>query len=178
MIPLIKIVDCIKKNKSLRKEDMAEEIARRLRQECPGVSLLNASTIRSFIIRLLDYNNLDSENQNLYAFCKASTFSVPINGSKFSISVIGNTVLKVCPSCNFTASIQDPICPNCNNIYNNYVLEKKAVERAILSLLPDTLISASASNNVVLNDTAEGFVVTEQDINRYLKDIHKYKPVI
>ena len=36
--------------------------------------------------------------------------------------------------------------------------------------------SITASNTVILDDAVEGFKVTEGDVQRQMKDVHKYMP--
>lgn len=167
---------------SKRKEDLAEEIAAKILQECPGAALLNTSTLRSFIFDLLDYNKQpETSCTQPYTICRASTVSVPVNGQKLIITTTkDNAIYKVCPSCKMTANIGDPICPNCNHIYNSHELEETVVATAIADACNKLGVELSAANkqDVVLNDAVEGFRVTEGDIDRYLREIEKYRPSV
>lgn len=177
LLDIIKQVE--QKYGSFGKKEKSEEIVRLLRLNFPAVNHLNTSVLRNFVFNLLDYNTLPNE-ERFYPYgtlCKASTFTVPLKEDSLTVTASSNDIFKVCPSCKMLANVGDPICLGCGSLYPNCELEEEVVAHAIRALTYSEELTAS-NNKVIFRDDAEGFSVTERDVNKYLNDIDKYKPSV
>ena len=175
------IAKCQEEKPYKKREQLAEDIAQNLLRECPGVAMINAATLRHFIFKMMDYNNLHTgaTGTGEYAVgCTGSTVSFPLTGgSKLVLTCPDDhIVLKVCPDCKMTANISDPLCPECNHLYPEYEQEQTVVAAAIASL--KMAAELTAGNAIVLDDAVEGFKVTEADVKKHLRDVGKYMPRI
>lgn len=168
---LISIINVLSKKPFHNKAALAEAVAAQLLKECPGVAALNTSSIRSAIFDLLDYNGSGPQ----HVPCTGSSVTIPFEEGTITLTATEKKVSKVCPSCKLTANVGDPICPGCNHIYSNHVLEERVVAASIAALLP-TKITGS-KYDTVLDDTVEGFKVTERDVDKYMRGIEKYIPL-
>lgn len=181
-MPLFTIMEVVQGKKChAKKEELAEEIAAKLLQECPGVSLINAATLRNYIFKLLEYNQ-HSTNIPRYTFpyepCCGNSVTFPMAGTVHNLTVTcvqDDKVLKVCPSCKLTANIGDPLCPKCNHIYPAPEKEEVIVTAAVAALFDAAELNAS-NNQIILEDAVEGFRVTEGDVKKHLRDVSKYYP--
>lgn len=169
------------KNQIERKESLTNSIMEALIAENPLLARLNADTLRSFVMKMMQYNTLPDEYFR-YPGVRApqcvtpSIVSLPIAGSVLHTLVNNDgQILKVCPSCKMTAHPDDPMCLGCSHIYENY-----ATEAAIISAtVDDILVEAGVrkgKGNIVLQDDVEGIVLTDRDIDKYMPNIDKYIP--
>lgn len=192
-MPIIQIIEKLSHNNFPSKEAFAEEVAEALLQECPVLKDLNTSSLRKIVFTILDYNRMAEGCGNPYRMLQASgcdgigsSLTLGLGGRKISLTASGEYLLKVCPKCTLTASIGDPVCPNCNHIYHGYETEEKAVTAALAAYTcmedlagAETLTDKAritAANKVVVDDAVEGFVVTEGDVDKQMKNVHKYMP--
>lgn len=185
-MPIIQIIEKLSRNNFPSKEAFAEEVAEALLQECPVLQELNTSSLRKIVFTILDYNRQGEGQGNPYRMLQASgsginsSITLGLGGRKISLTASGDYLLKVCPKCTLTASIGDPVCPNCNYIYHGCETEEKAITAALAAYtcMEDLADAAqvTAASAVVLDDAVEGFVVTEGDVDKQMKNIHKYIP--
>ena len=197
-MPIISIAESLSKKVFDTREALEAAVVENLLEECPFLAEANASTLRNMVSIILNYNRVADNYGRPYrpliaahgltgAASVNSTFTFDFSGGKLTVLAAANEhILKVCPKCKLTACIGDPVCPGCNHSYAGYELEEAAITAACAALgVIGELASASsiteaasitASNTVILDDAVEGFKVTEGDVDRQMKDVHKYMP--
>lgn len=197
-MPIIAIAESLSKKVFDTREALEEAVVENLLEECPFLAEANASTLRNMVSIILNYNRVADNYGRPYrplvvahgltgAASVNSTFTFDFSGGKLTVLAAANEhILKVCPKCKITACIGDPVCPGCNHNYAGHELEEAAITAACAALgVTGELASASsiteaasitASNAVILDDAVEGFKVTEGDVQRQMKDVHKYMP--
>lgn len=164
------------------KDIVADIIVKNILSENPLASKLNVSAIRNFAHKLLDYNNPVENPYYDVAVKRAECCAIPMHGSdKLIITIDKETrkVSKVCPECNFTANASDPLCTNCNHVYENYQMEASAIAEALRKCNSESEVKMEGSkrgSNLVLQDDVEGIKLTERDIDKYMTNIDKFIP--
>lgn len=164
------------------KKALAQQAYSELVHENPLTSQLNANIVRQFIEKVLEFSSkIGSDSHPCYKVCTGSAITIPFQGS--SLQLTGSSdgrIMKVCPHCKLTADVPDPVCPNCNHVYANHEGEAELVSKAISHLtshyFPNAKMEGAKRNGIVLQDDVEGFTVRESDVDKYLRDIEKYKP--
>lgn len=197
-MPIIAIAESLSKKVFDSREALADAVLGDLLEECPFLAEANASTLRNMVSIILNYNKVADDYGRPYRMLVASkgltgsavpnsTFTFKCFGRDLTlVAHTGDHVLKTCPTCSLTACIGDPVCPNCNHRYLHADKEDQVIAAAIAALggmsslaaansLVDS-VQVTAANAVVLDDAVEGFKVTEGDIDRQMKDVHKYMP--
>ncbi len=197
-MPIIAIAESLSKKVFDTREALEAAVVENLLEECPFLAEANAATLRNMVSIILNYNRVADNYGRPYrplvvahgltgAASVTSTFTFDFSGGKLTVLATANEhILKVCPKCKLTACIGDPVCPGCNHSYTGYEQEEAAITAACAALggmsalaSADSLTEAAkvtASNAVILEDTVEGFKVTEGDVQRQMKDVHKYMP--
>ena len=197
-MPLIAIAERLSAKSYASREDMAEAVLEDLLGECPFLAEANASTLRNMVSIILDYNRKAADCGRPYrqlvtahsltgSAVVNSTFTFGFLGGNLTVVASENDhILKVCPRCNITACIGDPVCPGCNHDYRNHDKEETAITAALAAFgcmgklaAAGSLAEAAqvtASNAVILDDVVEGFKVTEGDVQNQMKNVHKYMP--